>query len=48
LKLRSTDLDNIVDDLSEGEGDEEEGGRRRVEQDARQDRYAGEDMSRSV
>jgi hypothetical protein len=38
LKLRATDLENIVDDLSDGEGDEEEGGRQRLQEEARQDR----------
>lgn len=38
MKLRATDLENIVDDLSDGEGDEEEGDRQRLEEEARQDR----------
>jgi hypothetical protein len=38
LKLRATDLENIVDDLSDGEGDEEEGDRQRLLEEARQDR----------
>eukprot|EP01038_Epipyxis_sp_PR26KG_P013063 gene13063-17507_t len=38
LRLRKGDLDHIVDDLSEGEGDEEAGERARMEMDMKEDR----------
>jgi uncharacterized protein YacL (UPF0231 family) len=38
LKLRAGDLDHIVDDVSDGEGDEVEGYSKRMEEEARQDR----------
>lgn len=37
LQLRAGDLDHIVDEVSEGEGDEEEGERRRREMEEAED-----------